>query len=585
MRNLLLALIGLLLVVSTPSTAAPRSSSVNSAGLDLKRTYPGVQIKRSGMADLRIYGRGMSRGATPDLAVTDWLDRYGDLLAVPVDQIHELSRDLVGEKFTLFRFNQTLDGLPVEGAQIRVLVRNGTRSEVVYVGARSLATPPSSFLVDQISAKEAVLIVKALEGYENLTTWTEPGMVALPGRNGAPAARTWKFSGSRIDGPRPEAYTFFVGAADGTLMEVRSRIFANTVSGTVRGNATRALLPDTSTNPPVVMEIPDFPVSASNCTGGIPLPGGRGFSCHVFTESQGGYFLGFLNGPQLVSYGGYDGEVAIVFSVSSPAIIASAFITPPATYNPFLNSTPTEFDTAQLNAKIHTTLAHDFYKTRQPTFTGIDIPILTLVNTDSPCFAFFTPNTDLYGGLSINLPREGTSFSGDSCPNWAYSTIIVHEYGHFLHYQLGVTIPGAFAEGFSDSLTNLVFDDSVLGQDAFGPGTGQARDSATPDILHPCQGATHDCGLLLAGVWWDIKLQFEAAQGTSVGLEATRQLFTHWARITSGPDNGQAAGPNTAIEVLTVDDNDETLCNETPNWTEICAAFASHNIDCPDPCP
>ena len=69
--------------------------------------------------------------------------------------------------------------------------------------------------------------------------------------------------------------------------------------------------------------------------------------------------------------------------------------------------------------------------------------------------------------------------------------------------------------------------------------------------------------------------------GEEPGLELTRQLFTDWTGITMGGIGLDSAHPQTAIEVLTVDDDDGDLDNGTPHDGEICEAFAAFRIDCP----
>ncbi|QYU67134.1 hypothetical protein J4558_19575 [Leptolyngbya sp. 15MV] len=55
-----------------------------------------------------------------------------------------------------------------------------------------------------------------------------------------------------------------------------------------------------------------------------------------------------------------------------------------------------------------------------------------------------------------------------------------------------------------------------------------------------------------------------------------------WSLITTGgPNSSNSIGPSTAIEVLTVNDNDGFLGNGTPDYTSICSAFASHSVACP----
>ena len=62
----------------------------------------------------------------------------------------------------------------------------------------------------------------------------------------------------------------------------------------------------------------------------------------------------------------------------------------------------------------------------------------------------------------------------------------------------------------------------------------------------------------------------------------SQPLFVAWTIITPGGSGNNGAHPGTAIEVLTIDDNDGNLDNGTPNYDDICPAFGMHNIPCPE---
>ena len=598
MKRMILVLVSVLLsaTLAAADRQAPAPTMVDSAERALKLDHPGVQINRSGTSRLAIYGRGMSPGATPDLAVRGWLDRYGDALAIPVDQLDERSHNAVGKesKFTVFRFEQTLDGLPVEGSRTRILVHNGAENEVVYVGARSLVAPSESFRVDLISAGQAVRNVRALEAYDHLDAWWQPFKVILPGRNGAPAERAWKFLGSRSDGFGAESYTFFVGTHDGIILEVRDNFVngnpaspnvSGTVTGTVSGMVTPGKRPDLDTNLPeaqplrgALIKSQDFPYAASiaytDARGVYEVEYGR---FHTVTSKGDGQWFD-------LDFGNID--IQILPTVGNPASAT------PVLHNPG-DPDPDPDLTQRLNVLNHGTMAHDFYKERQPGFSGIDkqLEVDFSFHPDPPffCNAGFLPPDPLPGAQeSFYFFPGGCGAGGTCCPSQAFSSVIGHEYGHFIQFSLDLfgglgTI--AFGEGFAESFAILLYDDPVIGLDAFGDGTGPARDTVAANQQYPCVDSAHTCGLVLSGVWWDIKLQFEASPRPG-GLERARQLFTDWSQMTSGHGDGQSASCSTAIEVLMVDDDDANLSNGTPRSTEICAAFASHNIiNCTAACP
>src|SRR5690606_16724486 len=89
-------------------------------------------------------------------------------------------------------------------------------------------------------------------------------------------------------------------------------------------------------------------------------------------------------------------------------------------------------------------------------------------------------------------------------------------------------------------------------------------------------------GQVLGGTWRWIRLNMDSTLGSAAALDRSRDLFVAWSMITTGGSGNDAAGPWTAVEVLTVDDDDGVLGNGTPNYDEICMAFDRHGIDCPE---
>ncbi|MBI4719531.1 MAG: hypothetical protein HY763_17175 [Planctomycetes bacterium] len=293
---------------------------------------------------------------------------------------------------------------------------------------------------------------------------------------------------------------------------------------------------------------------------------------------------------------------------------------PPAPTTPLVFNDPTvvqvdEYTTAQVNCFHHVSLAHDFYKSRQTDFTGIDFPVTCRVNlAGGACGGGST------GTSSISFDAGGVTPSGALCRNAAYSTLIAHEYAHVLLTRIGIpnnTNPrGAFHEGFADAFSLLLYNVSAIGEDHCGAGTvvrNYGMTGGCPRITYPCSSLAppgggcsnecyeldfwYGCGKLLAGVWQEVRLN--GSPLGPCGVEWVRQLFTDWSRVTVGPEPPppgiavfNTAWPQTACEVLCMDDggcdcaggcdcDDPVLANGTPHDCLICDAFLKHNIDCP----
>jgi len=250
----------------------------------------------------------------------------------------------------------------------------------------------------------------------------------------------------------------------------------------------------------------------------------------------------------------------------------SVGVTPPGPADLLFASGASQFDVSQVNAFHHTNITHDYIRDRAPEFDAIDLKISANVNDSSlPCNAFYTNQ----GGHSINFMREL-----NGCVNSAYSTVVAHEYGHFIVNRLGLA-QGAFGEGYSDVCALLIYDTCILGENFF-LGGGDIRNPCTANQQYPCGAGAHTCGQVLGGSFIEMRFNLGDTYGSEPGLELARDLHVAWSLITLGGQGGNAAHPTTAIEVLTIDDDDGTLLNGTPNYEDICDAFDQHNVPCPE---
>lgn len=566
------ARLGELVAVTTPTgergpgTRASDSLTPLAARRDLLNRFPGVGIRRESRSPvLLIYGKPMTVGGTPRGAVERWMAAHAAVLGVDRRDLWHRSGATLGKGGrTIFSFRQTMDSLPVENAFARLLVRHGSPSRVVYVGARLARPPPRPLPPDRVSARQALETLWALPHYATLVGWSDPRRVMLTEiiRGSLVAtARAWKVHATGIRSGNHEAYTFFVDASTGELLEVRDEIYRLDVRGRITGFATPGTDPDTSDHPPVEIAIP---------------------GAHVFSPTGTSTFTND-NGTFRVSIGLTDFAILEVDLVGEWVRVRNGAgsdlhltVGVPDLSQQLelqLNTERTELTTAQMNAFLHVTRAHDFYADRQPDYNGLDLSLKCVVNLGggSACSALFD-SVD----LSIRFTR-----STELCPNTAYTSVVTHEYGHFIVNRLGFSIPqGSFGEGFSDSLSVLIHDDPAVGRGFNGPGTS-VRDIVAADRQFPCAGQVHSCGQVLAGTWWDTKLALQASLGDQAGLAQVGQLFTDWSRITMGGRGDNSAHPDTAVEMLVADDDDGDLSTLTPHYREICSGLAAHNIPCP----
>ncbi len=336
-----------------------------------------------------------------------------------------------------------------------------------------------------------------------------------------------------------------------------------------------------------------------------------------YTDSEGNYSMEYNGNDTLSVKASFVGQRVDVHSAAGPAChVTDTELAVPPYDDPVdfeLNDgpvsgcpdEPNEFSTAQVNCALHATLAHDFFAERQ---AGFSLPqIRCNVNGDQrTCNASFSGTE-----VSLTFDQAGDGTCGLYCENTAYSAIIAHEYGHYVVDQLvtGSGLPQiAFGEGFGDALAVLLYDDAVYGRGFCGENRF-VRDVMCRSITYPCtpcptcsppscdpcdpppcdecefecrmQVGEHYCGQLLARLWWDMKVNFQDTLSEEEGLELARQLFTGWTLITAGfePGNGMnSAHPETAVEVLTMDDDDGDLSNGTPHDCAVFVALADRDI-------
>lgn len=552
--------------------------------VELARKYPGVQAETIAGRVSMVYGRAMADAESPIAAAEAFI--AGDIEVFgagrPDLRLNRVN-ELLSSPSTVIVYEQSMDGLPVERGTIRIVVRSGLeRHAVAYANARLAARPEGGFRPDAITADDAVALVAADPQWAVMQEFSRPTMVIYAGEGDeehpVETIRAWKFWGAAMGmNSVPIKYEFFVDASTGNIAFARNAILHGTadVGGTVMGYGSPGLLPDDTYNPPALLPMPMIRVAV---TGGN----------NAFTDTAGSFIINnALAGPLTVSAGVTGGRWTTVDNNAGGEISASVTgIFPPGPADIVLNSPAppagNSFTTAQVNAFIHQTLAHNYFRDRAPSFTALDSSVPANVNLNSTCNAFFDSIA-----LSTNYYRQGesTQSPGVFCVNTAFSTVVAHEYGHFIVNRLGLA-QGAFGEGFSDTIAMLLYDTGVVGQGfRLGNPASNVRNPEAANTPYPCPascgGGSHCCGQIIGGVVREMRNNFVAAYGLETGLELVRQLHVDWALITGGGIGSNSAHPQTAIEFLTVDDIDSNLNNGTPNYALICDAFAQHGIACP----
>jgi hypothetical protein len=540
-------------------------TTVPDAARALQQVYPGARVHMDQGRVRVIYGVPMTWAGTPDAAAAQFLQFHGRAFgAGPLTLREAWSTPVQNGRFTAYAYNQDIDGMPVEYGNARILVLNGAVPRVVYAAGTLAAKPAGGWPLATVNGPQALQMVQSMEAYGGLPVYTTP-MAAVWQSEGTTtkAHRAWKFQGYIPGIGGNKSLTFFVDMATGDLLEARNEVLETDVTGTVRGWATPGNNPDFAGNAPVLTPMPEIQMS---------IQGGS----NAFSERDGDFTIpnpgtsavtvtSNLSGGRWVNV---NPTGATELSLNLPGVV------PPGNINPQYNTpqpTPTNSpNTAQVNAFVHTNNIHNYYKDRAPGFTPIDVVIPANTGVAGTCNAFFTTSP---------VPSINFYNFGGGCNNTAYSSVVAHEYGHFVVNRLGLA-QGAFGEGFSDVGALLLFDFGIIGPNFYTSGAF-IRDPGGANQGYPCSGGGHQCGMTIGGIWWETLVLFKGAYGSAPGLENTRDLQVAWSQITTGGSGSNSAHPATAIEILTVDDDDGNIGNGTPNHGMICNAFNQHGISCP----
>ncbi|MFN0130970.1 MAG: hypothetical protein ACKVW3_00305 [Phycisphaerales bacterium] len=533
----------------------------------LQEAAPGVRVGMAQDRVLQLYGTQMGWGPNAHKSAHDWLVEHGAALAADGSEFRlAWNATFDDDRFTVFCYQQDIGGVPVEYGIIKVLVRNLPGHPVVYA-AGTVARPPAGGLGrPQIDGDSAAMLVRATDAPADMTEWSRPALIVYQGLGDwTTPTLAWKFTGESPDLARALRRTYFVDAATGVLIAERNEVAHVAVSGTAKGMGSPGFRPDISVNPAALLNMPEIKVGIVSGTTAFADRNG------AFTLANSGTTaVTVQSGVGTAS--GFGGRwVNVVPSGGSGVTASQSGVTPPGPAAIVFNATPSALVTAQINAFVHTTLTHNYFRDRSGTFSNVDVTLRANTGVSGSCNAY-------WNGSSINFFN-----AGGSCPNTAYSSVVAHEYGHFIVDTLGggAGLPqNAFGEGFADTCAMMLYDTPVVGHDFLGVGQN-LREPLVTNKQYPCAGGIHSCGMVLGGVWYRIRQNFGTFYGSANGLSRARQLHVSWALITTGgPDAANSAGPSTAVEVLTVNDDDGNLANGTPDQARICSAFAAHSISC-----
>lgn len=538
------------LAVTALAQSANAIRERQSAAFDeLRAVQPEIQfLMTNGVLD-RIYGAPVGGGFSPQESADLFVKNFGDAFGMGSGSLHYSHSTPLGfGGFVVIYFDEKLDGVPVEGGRVTLLTKQQLGNPVV-LGVNGARPVTGSVPVAKISEAKAKAKFTAI--YSGFTELRPATKVIWHGESSQHLA--WKFMALGRQNGTDLTFTVFVDAVSGQILHVKDEILELDVTGTARGWVSPGQFADWPTHPEILVGLPHLRVNNS----------AGGFS---YTDANGNFSLTNAGTTAITASAGLTGRWSTVNPAQGAAATASANVTPPGPANLVFGAGLTEFEIGQVNAYYQVNKVHDFAKAQNPAYPGIDVSIPTNVNQASTCNANFNPGTQ-----SIQFFA-----AGGGCPNTAYSSVVHHEYGHFLINRAG-TAQNGYGEGMGDTVALLLADDPGLGFEFLGQGTGYLR-HAINSIHYPENAGSeiHTAGMIVSGAFWETVLAFEATSGHANGL-ALMRLYA----INSILLNPPGITPGLTIDVLTLDDNDANIGNGTPHYAEIAQGFGNKGLTAP----
>ena len=482
-----------------------------------------------------------------------------------------------------FKFDQYYQGLPVVGG--RADVRVGMTGRIAMFGSAAFAIPADFVTTPAITAETAnVAALQALteplaanaDGHQpaapRLVIW---GDVHASRRSAVRLA--WEVAVRNLGaGGQGTLGRFYVDATNGTVLQ-----FVDDMHHCMPGCAHASHgggSSETSAAAPLPLPVPTFvevrgwvrtglaPTSASQL---VPMQGleidvpGIG----VRTTDQNGRITIDIAAPVAISIGALDGR-------HHQPITGGTLPSVSTTVQPGNNTVLTIWAAGASQPQVaHTDSAYWIERVNQwargivgngsqmTTASNIDVNVNIALN----CNAYYDSGLN-----SINFYS-----AGGGCPNTAYSTVILHEWGHGLDDRFGgISQTGGLSEGWGDIVSMYHVDNPDVGLGILTPGV--VLRTGTNTRQYPTGSGIHDQGESWMGFAWKLR---ERLAG---GLLSRAQAIAVSNDIVMGSIVADATTqPNAVLEVFLADDDDFNLNNGTPHGNDITWACVQHSLPVP----
>lgn len=445
------------------------------------------------------------------------------------------------------RFRQAVDGVPVVDGWLNVLFAlDGTLLGIDATGLPDLTGFDSA---PALTVAQAHTIASGLfvADHGSPPTYTKGTRLAieqavLDGKRRTPVL-VWEVDLLDLERDAHAGNVYRIDAHTGALVTRLENVHQFDVSGTVETNASGGLLPyGQAGNVGVPMPYVDVQSPQGDAT----------------TDANGNFTIVGASAPVQITIE-YDGTYHTSDNTAGADYQYVIQLNQDTGNALTMNPSSTADPTAEANCYNWVHRLRDYIKTTDPTDTTADFVVRSNTNVVGTCNAF-------YNGISINFFP-----AGGGCVNTAYSTVVVHEEGHWLNDRYGSgNGSDGFGEGNADMFAMYSTDDPVVGAGFSGPGSFIRTGLNTRQWCGSgCYGQVHTDGEVWMGAGWKIRARLQAALGSSVGSATADALFINWMNAF----NQTTISPTIETQWLMLDDDDGNIGNGTPNYPHIEGGF------------
>ena len=540
----------------------------------LNTDYPGVRDYKTNGLVTRLYGRAFSTGSSPANSAEKFVQNYSNLFGVELEQLTTgnpskgqtpeqgiMYNKETGEyKFTLVRYSQHVDEVPVFESELRLLVRNEADNPLVLASSSLRDLGDFSLNRAKVGNHSAMALEIAKANEPGLTDFSDQETVIFAGYNDKVVKPRLgvKFIG---ESDFPEKYLFIVDPDNGEILYKEDLIIFEDVVGNVSGKVTPGAKSMQCT-PAAERPFPHMQVY---------IPGGNS----AYTDMDGNFTISNPGISAVNVVATYNGIYFDVFHHTGTDDEDTVLTIPPGPAEFHFSSAgaSNEEVQAQANGYMNANEVRDFALACNPTYPVIynqtNFPVY-VNRTDGYC-----PGNAWYStGTSLNFCKAGSGYG-----NTSFASVAQHEYGHHL-INSGGSGQGAYGEGMADCIAMLIADDPGLGYGFYYDQCNNPLRNADNSYQYPCDGDIHDCGQLLSGCVWDTREELTITEPL-----AYKDILANLAINSIMLHSGELITPQITIDFLTLDDDDANLDNGTPHYNEINTGFSLHNMPGPELLP